>query len=170
MPRALGRGDAPRACATWGALTASDPFDFTAWFGLGNCLRRDEAVVPDRASPSGWRFRTSYHRAALAYQRALQLRPAIHRSLVAGSYESVRSLLKTSSSALRRGRSQTTDSTLFAARPSWQGDTLAYVPYPLDVFARQPATGATNVAVRHQREQFHAIAQDVSKSAVAGLG
>jgi len=156
---ALSRGDVERACGLWDRLSVRQPFDFVAWYGLGNCLRRDELVLRDPASPSGWRFRSSYYRAALAYARALRLLPSIHRSYRAGSFASVREILKTSGTSLRRGRSATPDRALFAAWPSWAGDTLAFVPYPLDEFTEPRAvSSAVGQAVRHQREQFHELA------------
>src|SRR5207249_4755971 len=39
---ALGRGEVDRACRVWTRLTVVDPYDFASWYGLGNCLSRDD--------------------------------------------------------------------------------------------------------------------------------
>jgi hypothetical protein len=150
---AIGRADFATACRAWRDLTRSGPADFVAWYGLGNCLAMDEAVIRDRRSPSGWGFRASYHEAARAYRRAYQLLPSVHRALSSGSYQSVQALLKTSASMLRKGRALPPDTGTFEAYASWLGDTLAFVPY---AHAGRPAT--TALAVTHQREQFHEVA------------
>src|SRR5574341_669935 len=156
---ALARGEVERACRVWSQLTDIDPHDFAGWYGLGNCLGRDDAVVRDGTSPSGWRFRSSYHRATNAYERAFGLLPSIHRSLRGGSFASVRRLLMTSGNAVRPGRALLPDTTTFAAYPVWQGDTLAFVPYPRAEILSKPwaRSDAANVAVRKQRERFHQI-------------
>ena len=150
---ALGRGDYARACSRWRELTVEDSLDFIAWYGLGNCLTVDEEVVRDSRSPSGWRFRSSYHEATLAYQHAYQLLPAAHVALSNDTYRSVQVLLKTSSNWMRRGHAGPPDSGRFEAYASWQHDTLAFVPY-----ADAHATATTNVAVRRQRERYHDLA------------
>jgi hypothetical protein len=157
---AMSGGDAERACAVWRRLTVLVQYDFAAWYGLGTCLSGDDAVLRDAASPSQWRFRSSYHEATKAYQRAFQLLPSMHSSLRGGSYASVRRLLMTSGSEMRPGRAVAPDTTSFAAYPSWQGDTLAFVPFPVRaILARSwVSSQATAIAVRRQREQFHEIA------------
>jgi hypothetical protein len=151
---ALAKGDFKSACTRWRDLSVSDSLDFVAWYGLGSCLASDDAVIRDQRSPSGRSFRSSYHEATRAYQRAYLLLPAIHRALSAGSYQSVQALLRTSSNVLRTGRAAPPDTGLFEAYASWLGDTLAFVP---EVTATRAAT--TALAVRRQREQFHDIAQ-----------
>ncbi len=156
---ALGRGETERACGTWGRLAAQEPYDFAAWFGLGNCLGRDSAVLRDPRSPSRWRFRSSYDQATSAYVRAFELMPSIHKSLRRSSYGSLRRLLMTSGSALRIGQAVLPDTTSFVANPTWQGDTLAFVPYPRQLWSRpRAAPEASNLAVRRQRERFNQIA------------
>ena len=158
---AQARGEADRACATWSALTRRDPFDFSSWFSLGTCLRFDNAVIRDPASPSGWSFRGSYNAALNAYERAFQLRPSIHRSFRGGLFEDVRRLLKTNRTDVRAGRALPSDTTTFAAIPSWQGDSLALIPWPEEQFWKLDArTRATNgdIAIKHQRQRFYNIA------------
>src|SRR2546427_6751309 len=154
-----GRGQTERACGLWRRLTALDQYDFAAWYGLGNCLSRDSTVLRDATSPSGWRFRSSYHQATRAYQRAFQLLPSIHKALSGGSYASVRRLFMTSGSAVRPGQAVPPDTTTFAAYPSWEADTLAFVPYPAQLFVGpQVVPERLSLAVRREREGFHDIA------------
>jgi len=151
---ALAKGDFAYACARWRELSTSDSLDFAAWYGLGSCLASDDVVVRDRRSPSGRSFRSSYHQATRAYQRAYLLLPSIHRALSAGSYQSVQVLLRTNSNVLRTGRAAPPDTGVFEAYAAWQGDTLAFVPY---VDAR--VTSTTALAERRQRLLFHEIAE-----------
>lgn len=157
---AFGRENVARACAGWERLTRRAPHDFSPWYGLATCMTRDQAVLPDRTSASQWRFRSSYYRATKAYERAFQLLPSIHRALSGDSYAAVRRLLITNGSTVLFGRAIAPDTTTFAAYPTWQGDTLALVPYPQQRFARRdvmPPPGKS-LAVYHERELFHQIA------------
>lgn len=155
----LGRGDAARACATWARLTVAAPHDFAPWYGLATCLTHDEAVVRDPASPSRWRFRSSYQQATRAYERAFQLLPSIHQGLSDRSYASVRRLLRTDGSQILAGHAVAPDTTSFLARPSWQGDSLAFVPYPQRVFlGREDMPAGLGLAIRRERQLFHDIA------------
>jgi eukaryotic-like serine/threonine-protein kinase len=158
---ALARGELSRACPLWARLTALSPTDFTAWYGRGHCLRKDDVVVRDERSPSGWRFRTSYRAVLESYQHAFRLLPSIHRSFRGGSFDDGKRLLMTFRNSLRRGRAVPPDTMRFLAYPSWDGDTLAFVPLPEEQFAAansltRPASG--DAAILHQREQFHDIA------------
>jgi DNA-binding SARP family transcriptional activator/tetratricopeptide (TPR) repeat protein len=157
---ALGRGQLDRACPLWARITELNATDFTAWYALGNCLRSDDIVVRDGRSPPGWRFRTSYHAAVQAYRRAFQLHPSIHRSFRGGSWDEIRGLLVTGANAVRHGRASPPDTTRFSAYPSWNGDSLAFVPLPVGEFANLGAQSSEtrNAATRHQRELFHEIA------------
>jgi tRNA A-37 threonylcarbamoyl transferase component Bud32/tetratricopeptide (TPR) repeat protein len=156
---ALARGNAEHACGTWSRITNQDSNDFTAWYGLANCLSSDQAVLRDPASPHGWRFRTSYYRATRAYERAFQLLPSVHKALTAGSYGSVRRLLFTSGSVTRTGHEIPPDTMSFLAYPSWQGDTLAFVPHSAGSFSGESVVPKTMaLAVQHERQLFHDIA------------
>jgi tRNA A-37 threonylcarbamoyl transferase component Bud32/tetratricopeptide (TPR) repeat protein len=151
----FGRGNFPTACSTWDRLTQELPADFAGWYSLANCLSQDDIVIPDARSPSGWSFRSSYHRAIAAYERAFELLPSIHKALSADSYAAVRDLFKTSADAVRGGRALPPDTTIFGAHASWIGDTLAFVPYT----RRGSDVGRnTPLAIRRQRERFHDIA------------
>ncbi len=159
---ALARGDVTRACGAWELLTGQEPHDFAAWYGWSTCLLGDSVVVRDTRSASGWRFRASHNQALKAYQRALELLPSIHRSLRAGGYESVRNQLMASGNDLQAGRGLApNDSIHFLAYPSWEGDSLAFTPWPAgDVQRGLPRTVPRSLAdaVRHQRTAFHEIA------------
>ncbi|HEX6643237.1 MAG TPA: hypothetical protein VF037_01085, partial [Gemmatimonadales bacterium] len=152
---AMSRDDMVTACAHWARLARDNPGDFIAWYGWGDCLSRDDTVLRDPASASGWRFRTSYHAALRAYQRALQLQPSVHEGLSAGGFEPVSTLFKLRPTSARFGRSATAGQARFLALPGWVADTLVFVPWPLSEF-RTPPTLLE--AVQHQRELFHEIA------------
>jgi hypothetical protein len=153
-------GQFPKACPIYQQLAATDAQDFAAWFGLAQCLSRDSRVVPDGASPSGWRFRTSYAAALVAYQRAFALLPAVSRAFRSHAFTPLQEMLFTQSNRLRSG--QTDNGEQFVAYPSWDSDSLAFVPYPLGV-----ATGAhplpnppsANQALEQNRRLFRRIAQ-----------
>lgn len=156
---ALGRGQVDRACGLWGRFTRDQPYDFAGWYGSAKCLSADNAIVRDAASRSGWRFRSSYYRATKAYERAFELLPSIHQGLKDGSYESARRLLLTNAYTVRFGRALPPDTMTFLAYPSWQGDSLAFVPYPTQRFqGAEVVPGGLGLAVRRERELFHDIA------------
>jgi tRNA A-37 threonylcarbamoyl transferase component Bud32 len=156
---AFGRGEVPRACAVWNRLTQREPYAFPGWYGLANCLSRDDAVLRDRGSPSGWSFRSSYYRATKAYQRAFELQPMILRGLSGGAYASVRRQLRTGGNEVRFGRAVAPDTSRFSAHPAWRDDTLAFVPYPRFQFTKpEVVPDQWRLAVRRQRELFHDIA------------
>ena len=158
---ALARHQPDRACAILDQLARADSTDALAWFSLGTCLRRDDIVVPDRRSPSGWRFRSSYAEALRAHQHAFELLPAMHRSYRGRSYLEIRQLLMTSTGSLRSGRLADGEASRFLAYPSWQSDSLAFIPYPENEFTSARAatrSEAVMTAIRRQRSQFHQIA------------
>lgn len=158
---AFGRGELPRACAGWDHLTRATQYDFSAWYGLATCLTRDDAVVRDPSTASGWRFRTSYHHALNAYQRAFQLLPSIHTSLRASGYSFVRRLLFTSGNDYRVGHSLSPDTTTFAAYPSWRRDSLLLIPFRTgEVREGRPWTIPDDAAtaIHRERERFHDVA------------
>ena len=130
------------ACERYRQILATDSFDFGAWFGLGECLARDRVVVADPASPSGWRFRGSYHTAAQAYARAFRINPSAHRAF----YQRMPALLYlTEPTFLRTGNPAAPDTGWFAAFPSLVADTVAFVPYRFaDVVRRTNGESAGN--------------------------
>lgn len=124
------------ACREFDGLIAADSQDFTAWFGRGECHARDKAVVPDKASPSGWRFRSSYEAAISSYSHALRGIPSVHLALGSKPYEKVAPLYYVEWNKARGGWSAAPDSQLFAAWPALEGDTLAFVPWPIGAIQR----------------------------------
>jgi hypothetical protein len=128
------------ACDRYRQLVAADSGDFGAWFGLGECHARDRAVVRDSASPSGWRFRGSYHTAAQAYARAFRINPSAHRAF----YQRMPALFYlTEPTFLRTGSPQAPDTGWFAAFPALDADTIAFTPYPFaEVVRRRDDRGA----------------------------
>jgi hypothetical protein len=143
------------ACDAYRRLLASDSLDFAAWYGLGDCHARDRVVVPDPRSPSGWRFRGSYHTAARAYARAFQLNPSAHRAF----FQRVPALLYlTEPTFLRTGAPQAPDTGWFAALPALAGapgaDTIAFTPYAFaEVVRAQPGRVPPTVAAAVARNR-----------------
>ena len=168
-------GRLPEACARWDALARAESLDFTAWYGAANCLARDNAVEADRHSASGWRFRTSYRAALARYRRAFELHPAVLRALRDNGFEPVRRLLKTSVGDMRSGAMSGTPSRRFAAYATLVADTLAFIPFPAEVFAasdpRLLATIPSTVgaAIRRQRELFRDLVSSWSSAAPASV-
>jgi tetratricopeptide (TPR) repeat protein len=157
----LAGGEFPQACALYEELKRADPRDFTATYGLGECIRRDFVVVRDPGSPSGWRFRGSRHRAVNAYREAFQLLPTIHQAFRARAFERMRGMLFTETSLRITGRRLPPDTMEFRAAPAWAGDTLVLIPYPtqLEVTHPERTVSPTTVdAVDHQRRIFRDIA------------
>ncbi|HEX2078340.1 MAG TPA: BTAD domain-containing putative transcriptional regulator [Longimicrobium sp.] len=160
----LGEGRFPDACRTYEGLIARDSSDFGAWFGLGECHRADPMVVPDPASPSGWRYRSSYQRAVQAYSRALRAVPSSHLAFRGAGFLRLRELLFTNEAALRTGYASAEGGVRgFAAYPSLQGDTLAFIPWPMEAVAavRKETVPATRGAAgRRNREVLREILAD----------
>jgi serine/threonine protein kinase/tetratricopeptide (TPR) repeat protein len=134
---ALANGNYADACTGYSRLTKEDPQNFVGWFGLGECQRLDRVVVRNRASESGWSFRSSFFSARRMYTRAMQLEPRSHALM---SFARMENLLPTSANATRIGIGTGRDSTVFAAFPSLSADTLAFIPYPVAQFAALPAS------------------------------
>jgi serine/threonine protein kinase len=157
---ALSQGDVARACPLWPQLLQFDRSDYVNWYSWATCLKSDNVVVRDAKSPSKWSFRTSYNDVLRAYDRAFSLHPEIHRSYRGSSFEQLRRLLMTTSNSIRSGRAHS-DSTRFLAHPLWQGDSLAFIPWPASEFlAAKAATlsALSDAALMHQRDRFYTTA------------
>jgi serine/threonine-protein kinase len=156
---ALADGRYSQACEQYQTLVARDSLSFAGWFGLGECHARDKFVLRDSASPSGWRFRSSYRAAFEGYRRALQIAPSIHVALGDSAFSVLTRLLFTETNVYRRGFALEPDTVWFAAFASWDHDTLAFTPYPmaeaLATMAAYPPN--TQQAVRHNRETLRGI-------------
>jgi serine/threonine protein kinase len=153
---AMARKQYPIACDSYLALTRADSSDFVGWYGLGECQALDRAVLPDGSSPSSWRWRSSYDAAVKSFAHALRLEPGAHALL---SFERLRRLLPT---AATNPRTDNPENPAFAAYPSLAGDdTLAFVPYPVSVFAKglpPSATATLNRALDHNLDVLFELA------------
>jgi hypothetical protein len=110
-------------------------------------------VIRDPRSPSGWRFRSSYHEAQRAYLNALRLLP----SVLAAPGNDVGTLsghlLYLSDHRHRKGQAMPPDSTSFMAAPGWAGDSLIFIPYPRSpaMEVSSPRAPRQDEAIRRQR-------------------
>jgi len=118
------------ACAGFRRLVDVVPSDPTAALSLADCVARDDVVVRDARSPSGWRFRSSPFAAVRLYQRIVQEYPTL-RHARARVYQRLADLLITEPYQFRPGRDAASDTLVFDAFPDLRDDTLAFVPYPL---------------------------------------
>ncbi|HEV8304490.1 MAG TPA: serine/threonine-protein kinase [Gemmatimonadales bacterium] len=158
----LADGQFAEACDGYRHLVAQDSSDFIAWFGLGECQRRDRRVVPDPASRSAWRFRSSYRAAAAAYRRALELVPSAHRAFAGVATQRLTDLFFAEPYVFRAGYALAPDTLSFAAFPSIDRDTLAFVPWPIaDVMGGKPAANppSMHAAVERNREVLRGIVE-----------
>jgi DNA-binding SARP family transcriptional activator len=158
---AQGRGEFEQACRLWGELAMADRADFVGWYGYGLCLRADSAVMLDPGSPTGWRFRSSYHEAVRALRHAFDLRPAMHARLSPDGYDALRALLYTTRARLRYGRALAPDTGTFLAYALWQGDTLAFHAFREKDVMRAGTwfrAGLIDRAIEEQRRIFNEIA------------
>lgn len=153
----LGRADYPAACTLYGQILSEDPRSFAATYGLAECHRRDGMVLRDESSPSGWRFRSSGHRAVLNFKQAFELNPATHRAFRSGRFERLRNaIFFTAATSLRDGTNAAGE--LFYAAPEWDiaADTLLFYPV---ASAELPAGNwspgeTTQTALRKLRRMF----------------
>jgi len=156
----LGAGRYPEACDQYRQIIAHQPADFVAWFGLGECQRRDKVVEPDSASPSRWRFRASYRGAAAAYHRALELVPSAHRAFTGIAIQRLIDLFYAETYLYRPGYAPRGDTLRFGAFPSLDHDTLAFVPWLIADFYNAKAgsrPSSTQAAVSHNREELREL-------------
>src|SRR6266516_2238071 len=157
---ALAAGQFAEACDRYRQIIAHQQDDFVAWFGLGECQRRDRLVEYDATSPSHWRFRSSYRSAAASYRRALELVPSAHRAFTGIAMQRLMDLFFAESYLYRPGYAPRSDTLRFAAFPSIDHDTLAFVPWLVADFygakagSRPPTTQA---AVAHNREELRGL-------------
>ena len=118
-------------------------------------------MVRDSASPSGWRFRGSYHAAINAYRRALEIVPSVHLAFRGQAFDRLPELLYTEPTHIRQGYALTPDTVRFGAFATMTRDTLEFVPRRLtDVVAAEPGAipASVGAAVSHNREVMREIA------------
>ena len=150
-----------QACDAYRALLERDRRDFSAWFGLGECLNADRTVERDARSRSGWRFRTSTREAVAAYDSALALVPSFPNAFGRRAIERLTAVLFAEPGRFRLGIAPQ-DSSRFAAWPELDGDTLAFVPFPeREVFAvAAPTRSPTNaLALQRNRDRLTDLAE-----------
>ncbi len=155
----LRQGKTVQACGALESLARVNRYDFSAWYALATCLRRDDAVIHDGRSASGWRFRSSRHAALQAYRQAFLLLPSMHRSF--RNDATMRSVLLVRSNQVISGRALPPDTTTFRAYAAVNGDTLTFVPFPTwEVVEARGYTrpASTDEAIRRQRSVFHDVA------------
>jgi serine/threonine-protein kinase len=158
--RLLAVGDYPEACSAYRAITEKSPREFAGWFGLGQCLEMDHVVVPSPTRPGQWQFRSSYHRAILAYTNAFARLPSVYQSFRGSAYARVREILYTSYRYRRSGQSAAAPVRNFMAAPELVADTLVFVPQPLEeALAGKPIGDSTGKAraILRTREMFRQI-------------
>jgi len=158
--QAMAAGSFPQACAEYQTLLKRDSLDFLAWYGLGDCHARDRTVMRDPRSPTHWGFRGSYQAAVDGYTRALRINSAVHRAFRGDELDRLGRLLFTEMSVWRAGVALAPDTIHFGAFPSLDHDTLAFVPFPLEQWARggpevSPAT--QRAAVTRAQEELLAV-------------
>jgi hypothetical protein len=155
------REDLGRACPLWRAVAEADSTDFSGWYGAARCHQRDNAVVQDRRSPSGWRFRTSMEEAVREHQTAFRLQPAILPSLRSAGFEPLRQLMLVSGPFLRQGRATPPDTTRFVASIRLVADSLATVPRQLTMaFMMSKATSPRPDVLSRQRARMREVASN----------
>ena len=157
---AMADGRYPQACDHYRALVERDSLDFSAWYGLGECHAKDAGVVADPTSASGWGFRGSYRAAVDAFTKAFRINLSIHRAFQGDQLSRLQRTLYTETNVFRRGRGLAPDTGQFAAFPSLDHDTLAFVPYRLqDWIVGAPGTlpETQRTAVARNRETLRAI-------------
>ncbi len=144
------------ACQLLRGLTVTDPRDFAAWYGLGECLSSDVTVERNARSPSGWQFRTSIHEAIGAYEKAVDLVPSFTDAMGQRALQQISRWLFLQTGRYRAGMSA--DSLTFAAWPSLSGDTLAFVPYSQRaVFAESAGTRESSYQQALQQNRDRAL-------------
>ncbi len=151
----------PVACARYRDLLALDSLDFRGWFGLGECHTQDPVVLPDSASPSGWRFRSSYAAGVDGYARALTLVPGTHLAYSGAALRRLGRRLMVESDAVRYGMGADSAVSYFSAYPGLAADSLSFVPYPIERMVAGEAVPATwGDALASNRRRFLSITSE----------
>ncbi len=122
----------PEACDRYEAMIRRDSLDYRGWYGRAECRSRDPIVVADAASPSGWRFRSSYQAAIDDYHHAMLLVPSAHQAFRGAAFARLTRVYYAETNIYRRGSRSDPAASEFAAFPALDADTLAFVPWPLE--------------------------------------
>jgi tRNA A-37 threonylcarbamoyl transferase component Bud32 len=151
-----------QGCDSARPVVDAAPGDVPALLMLADCMARDDVVVRDPRTASGWRFRSSAQAAVRLYQRLIHEYPSIApaRGLV---FSRLSKLLITAPNLYQPGRPVPSTDTLFGALSSIAGDTLVFIPYPLsdlNVGGRSAAAATEFASVVRQRELLRSTAAD----------
>ena len=147
-------------------LVAMEPASVATRLALADAFVNDSLVERDAKSASGWRFRGSWEAASRTLQAALDLRPASPALRRAG-YDRLLKVLA-AGSRYRPGRAATGTERIFAGFPALDGDTLAYVPYPLAAVA-SGAAEAGNTTLSEAQARNRETLRRVASQWVADL-
>jgi Serine/threonine protein kinase len=124
----MASGDYGNACKSYRQLADSDARDYIAWYGLGFCGLADKTLVRDPRQPELWSFRSSFLRAAQAFDKATQLEPRLFAVL---PFSTLVAVAPIQAGQLRSGVTSDKSKEVFLAYPSIIAETLAYTPFPL---------------------------------------
>jgi eukaryotic-like serine/threonine-protein kinase len=165
---ALAEARFPDACTYYQSVARTDSTSVIGWFGIGECMSRDSAVIRDPRSVSGYRFRGSIERAVQANLHVVEDGASKPPAFV---YQRMTDLLFTAGNVFRRGR-LLGGSTQFAAFPELVSDTLAFVPYPLSqIVATERTMGGPRkaAAIEHNRAILRRLYLTWAQGAPASL-
>lgn len=147
----------PAACSGYRQLIQLDSLSYQGWFGLGQCLTKDNIILPDSREPGGYRFRTSYREAVSAYRRGLTLVPPSYLNYAGGSLQTLTRRLAASPASMRFGRLDDTSTRVFPAYPGLEHDTLAYRPADPESVMRSVVPPGWAEALQRNRDTLVAI-------------
>lgn len=160
---ALNSGNFAEACPHFAELIEmekpKDRTDFSPTLAFADCLRDDPAVLPDPSSPSGHRFRASWHLADSLYGGLLERhsgKTAAYRVIL----PRLERVLKIDKTDLRAGVMPGAGLEAFMAQPSLRSDTVGYLPYPVSESGswRNNDSGGLDAALARNRQRLRAIA------------
>ncbi len=164
---AMARGDYVRGCQILRHAAATDHL---AALELIDCVRRDRVVVSDTTSPSRWRFRSSYDEGVRVGRRVVDAL-APDNALRRVGYREILALLRPENRAGRFGIAEADPNAAFVGfavldHDARLGDTVAFVPYPLQAYmrGRVPVNAARNErALEHDRALLRELAERWSR-------
>ncbi len=147
----MGEGEFGSACNSYRRLVANDPRDYLGWYGLGLCGLADRTLIADPQHAVKWRFRSSYLRAAQAFDKATQLEPRLFAVL---PFDTLLRVAPIQAAQLRVGITSGKSKDVFLAYPSFVAETLAYTPFPLaDVQSGRPSTAPSTGGLAAQQSR-----------------
>ncbi|HEX2778362.1 MAG TPA: protein kinase [Gemmatimonadaceae bacterium] len=166
---ALADGRFPDACDLYRRYIPLDSTGIIGWFGLGECQSRDSAVVRDPSSRTRYRFRSSLESAVRAYSHAIAEGSAVRPAFL---YSRLSDNLFTAGNRYRSGVAIDGSGARFAAYPSLDHDTVAFVPQPRDPFMRgqrDPAVVGKALAIEFNRARVRRLYEDWADDAPSSV-